>query len=215
MGRFVVLVIDSCGAGELPDAAAYGDAGSNTLANCARRVGGLELPKLGPRQHYRNYRLPCCRQAARRSRPDVGAVGGQGHHDRPLGDDGDRPAEGLHHLPQRLSSRADAGMDQALRRARLAREQARQRHRDPRRAGRGAPAHGIAHRLHQRRQRFPNCRKRSARAFANFVQMVRGGADRRQAVRDCARHRAAVRRLGERAVQAHVQPPRLLSRHRA
>ena len=46
MGRFVVLVIDSCGAGELPDAAAYGDAGSNTLANCARRVGGLELPNL-------------------------------------------------------------------------------------------------------------------------------------------------------------------------
>ncbi len=46
MGRFVVLVIDSCGAGELPDAKAYGDAGSNTLANCARKVGGLELPTL-------------------------------------------------------------------------------------------------------------------------------------------------------------------------
>ena len=41
MGRFVAIVIDSCGAGELPDAAAYGDAGANTLANCARRVGGL------------------------------------------------------------------------------------------------------------------------------------------------------------------------------
>ncbi|HZX94914.1 MAG TPA: phosphopentomutase [Myxococcales bacterium] len=46
MGRFVVVVIDSCGAGELPDAAAYGDAGANTLANCARKVGGLELPVL-------------------------------------------------------------------------------------------------------------------------------------------------------------------------
>src|SRR3954463_7067946 len=46
MGRFVVVVIDSCGAGELPDAAAYGDAGANTLANCARQVGGLELPVL-------------------------------------------------------------------------------------------------------------------------------------------------------------------------
>ena len=43
-GRFVVLVIDSCGAGELPDAAAYGDAGSHTLANCARKVGGLDVP---------------------------------------------------------------------------------------------------------------------------------------------------------------------------
>ncbi|HET9754463.1 MAG TPA: phosphopentomutase, partial [Myxococcales bacterium] len=40
-GRFVVVVIDSCGAGELPDAAAYGDRGAHTLANCARAVGGL------------------------------------------------------------------------------------------------------------------------------------------------------------------------------
>jgi phosphopentomutase len=46
MGRFVAIVIDSCGAGELPDAVDYGDAGSNTLGNCARRVGGLELPTL-------------------------------------------------------------------------------------------------------------------------------------------------------------------------
>jgi phosphopentomutase len=44
MGRFVAIVIDSCGAGELPDAAAYGDAGANTLGNCARKVGGLRLP---------------------------------------------------------------------------------------------------------------------------------------------------------------------------
>jgi phosphopentomutase len=42
----VVMVIDSCGAGQLPDAAAYGDAGANTLANCARQVGGLQLPVL-------------------------------------------------------------------------------------------------------------------------------------------------------------------------
>jgi phosphopentomutase len=46
MGRFVVIVIDSLGAGELPDAAAYGDAGANTLANCARKVGGLAVPNL-------------------------------------------------------------------------------------------------------------------------------------------------------------------------
>jgi phosphopentomutase len=46
MGRFVAIVIDSLGAGELPDAAAYGDAGANTLANCARKVGGVALPHL-------------------------------------------------------------------------------------------------------------------------------------------------------------------------
>jgi phosphopentomutase len=45
-GRFVVIVIDSCGAGALPDAAQYGDAGANTLANTAKRVGGLQLPTL-------------------------------------------------------------------------------------------------------------------------------------------------------------------------
>ena len=46
MGRFVAVVIDSCGAGELPDAPSYGDAGANTLRNCARSVGGLALPNL-------------------------------------------------------------------------------------------------------------------------------------------------------------------------
>ena len=44
MPRFVVLVIDSCGAGELPDAAAYGDAGANTLGHCAVAAGGLAVP---------------------------------------------------------------------------------------------------------------------------------------------------------------------------
>ena len=39
MGRLVVIVIDACGAGELPDATAYGDAGANTLGNCARKAG--------------------------------------------------------------------------------------------------------------------------------------------------------------------------------
>ena len=45
-GRFTVIVIDSCGAGEMPDAAAYGDSGANTLGNLARKVGGLSLPTL-------------------------------------------------------------------------------------------------------------------------------------------------------------------------
>jgi phosphopentomutase len=41
-----VIVLDAVGAGELPDAAEYGDEGSNTLANVARAVGGLDLPNL-------------------------------------------------------------------------------------------------------------------------------------------------------------------------
>jgi phosphopentomutase len=46
MRRAFVVVIDACGAGELPDAADYGDAGSNTLAHLAEAVGGLQLPTL-------------------------------------------------------------------------------------------------------------------------------------------------------------------------
>jgi phosphopentomutase len=44
MGRFVAIVVDSCGAGALPDSASYGDEGANTLGNTARRVGGLAVP---------------------------------------------------------------------------------------------------------------------------------------------------------------------------
>ena len=41
-----MIVLDAVGAGELPDAADYGDEGSNTLANVAKAVGGLDLPNL-------------------------------------------------------------------------------------------------------------------------------------------------------------------------
>lgn len=40
------MVLDACGAGELPDAAAYGDVGADTLVHVARAVGGLRLPVL-------------------------------------------------------------------------------------------------------------------------------------------------------------------------
>ena len=45
--RAFVIVVDACGAGELPDAADYGDAGTNTLLHVAEAVGGLDLPTLG------------------------------------------------------------------------------------------------------------------------------------------------------------------------
>jgi phosphopentomutase len=44
--RVIVIVLDSMGVGELPDAAEYGDEGSNTLANTAQAVGGLSLPHM-------------------------------------------------------------------------------------------------------------------------------------------------------------------------
>ncbi len=44
--RAFVIVLDACGAGALPDAADYGDAGTNTLRHVAEAEGGLELPTL-------------------------------------------------------------------------------------------------------------------------------------------------------------------------
>lgn len=44
--RVIFIVLDSVGAGEAPDAAAYGDVGSNTLGNIAAAMGGLHLPNL-------------------------------------------------------------------------------------------------------------------------------------------------------------------------
>ncbi len=44
--RAIIVVADGVGCGGAPDAAAYGDAGANTLGNIARAVGGLALPNL-------------------------------------------------------------------------------------------------------------------------------------------------------------------------
>ena len=46
MNRAIILVLDGVGAGAAHDAAAYGDADSNTLGHVARAVGGFNLPAL-------------------------------------------------------------------------------------------------------------------------------------------------------------------------
>ncbi|MFZ1685730.1 MAG: phosphopentomutase [Candidatus Zixiibacteriota bacterium] len=50
MERVIIIILDACGVGELPDASAYGDQGASTIPNLSRSVGGLRLPtcqKLG------------------------------------------------------------------------------------------------------------------------------------------------------------------------
>jgi phosphopentomutase len=44
--RAAIIVLDGLGIGAAADTAAYGDAGSDTLGNVARAVGGLALPNL-------------------------------------------------------------------------------------------------------------------------------------------------------------------------
>jgi phosphopentomutase len=46
VSRVCVVVCDSWGVGDAPDAAAYGDEGSDTLGNTSRYVGGLDAPNL-------------------------------------------------------------------------------------------------------------------------------------------------------------------------
>lgn len=44
--RVLLIVLDGVGVGALPDAAQYGDEGSNTLSHLAEAAGGLSLPNL-------------------------------------------------------------------------------------------------------------------------------------------------------------------------
>ncbi len=46
MKRAAIIVLDGMGVGLAPDQESYGDAGSDTLGNVARAVGGLHLPNL-------------------------------------------------------------------------------------------------------------------------------------------------------------------------
>lgn len=45
--KVVCIILDGVGVGEAPDAADFGDVGSNSLGNTARLVGSLRLPALG------------------------------------------------------------------------------------------------------------------------------------------------------------------------
>ena len=44
--RIIIIILDSAGVGELPDAVDYGDVGSNTIGNIAKTLGGIFLPNL-------------------------------------------------------------------------------------------------------------------------------------------------------------------------
>jgi phosphopentomutase len=59
--KVILIVLDSVGIGEAPDAAAYGDAGAATLQHTGQAVNGLELPtlqKLGLGNIYPDLPIP-------------------------------------------------------------------------------------------------------------------------------------------------------------
>lgn len=74
-----VVVIDSFGLGALPDAAAYGDVGANTIANICRRIPGPKWPELsrlglGNAAALLGTVLPGC-PVAERPTADYGVLG--------------------------------------------------------------------------------------------------------------------------------------------
>ena len=89
--RVFLIVLDSAGVGELPDAAAYGDAGSNTF-RAITKSKKLKIPNLTslglydiPHARLRHKdRVPQRRVRLRR-----GMFRRQGYHRGPLGDSGD------------------------------------------------------------------------------------------------------------------------------
>ena len=46
MKRAAIIVLDSVGIGELPDAAKYGDEGSNTLVNIKKNYPAFNVPNM-------------------------------------------------------------------------------------------------------------------------------------------------------------------------
>jgi phosphopentomutase len=46
INRVILVVLDSVGIGELPDAPEYGDTGSNTVGNIVRISGGIDIPNM-------------------------------------------------------------------------------------------------------------------------------------------------------------------------
>jgi len=42
--RTILIILDACGVGELPDAGAYGDTGAATIPHVAEALGGLNMP---------------------------------------------------------------------------------------------------------------------------------------------------------------------------
>ena len=55
MKRAAIIVLDSVGIGELPDAAKYGDEGSNTLVNIKRNYPSLDLKNMSAASYFAAY----------------------------------------------------------------------------------------------------------------------------------------------------------------
>jgi phosphopentomutase len=145
--RAIVIVCDSLGVGELPDAADFGDVGSNTLGHVldAHHPQLPTLTRLGLLHTLPTPATTDIPSAAygRMAEISAGKDTTTGHWEMM----GLVVVDPFRTYPQRVSSRDHRGVREAHR-AQNAREQAGVGDGDPRRAGRGAHAHRFADRVH-------------------------------------------------------------------
>ena len=213
MPRACVIVLDAVGAGELPDAADYGDEGSNTLANVAEAVGGLDLPNLEQLGLGNIEELAGCPP-----QPHAPAVAGR-LFERSKGKDtttghwelmGIVTPEPMPTFPHGFPFEVIEEFAHRTGRGR-ARQQGRLGDGDHRRARRGAPADRQVDRLHVRRLRLPDRRARGDDPARRALRRLRDrprDPDREERRR--ARDRPPVRRRA-RQLHAHAEPPRLVA----
>ena len=138
-GKIVFIVLDSIGIGEAPDAAAYGDAGANTLGNTAKAVGGLYLPnlqKLGLGNIGPDSGRLTGDKARGLLRKNAGSLTGKRQHDRTLGNCRDYHQARFSVLSEGVSCRCDRKIHLGDENARRSGKQARLRNTNYRRAWR-------------------------------------------------------------------------------
>ena len=102
--RVFLIVLDSFGIGAEPDAAAFGDEGTNTLGAIASHPN-FNCPNLKKLGLFNIDGVTAGEKDAAPSRllrPPAGAEHGQGYHHRPLGDRRCRQPEAPAHLPGRF-----------------------------------------------------------------------------------------------------------------
>ena len=206
--------MDSVGIGELPDAAAYGDQGSNTIGNIATRVP-LKVPTLRALGLGRVASIGAADAAPQNGTIRPAAVGRMAEasagkdsvtgHWEMMGIVLDRA---FPTFPDGFPSDVIAGCS-AADRPRRPWQQSGVGNDDHRRARRRAHADRLAHRLHVSRQRVPDRRPRRDRACIRALSCVRDRLQyRRRRARRRPRDRAPLRR-SSRVVHAHDESARL------
>ena len=81
--RVFLIVLDSCGCGEMPDSADFGDAGSNTLRACTTS-SKLDIPMLTQMGIFNIDKVDCGSPVAEPTGA-YGRMARKGYHHRTLG----------------------------------------------------------------------------------------------------------------------------------